>query len=142
MDSAIFNHVCLSISDEAASEAFYAKLGFRRFAHWEAADKALTITHLTNDSMLLEMICYADRKPAPEWIHDTATDLPVLGTKHFALRVNSIEDAKRDLVERGLIGSDHLIKPGRTVSAYFFVPDPDGILVEIVQDDRPGADFK
>lgn len=142
MDSAVFHHVCISVSNVEASEAFYAKLGYKRFAQWVSPDGNLSITHLTNGSMLLEMMCHRNYTPAPESIHSTATGLPILGTKHFALRVTSIERAKADLVAIGLIGEEHVVKPGRTVTAYFFVPDPDGILVEIVQDDRPGADFK
>lgn len=132
-----FHHVCLSVSDAAKSEAFYAELGFRRFHFYE--DNRLSITHVVNDTMLLELICYRDFLPAPASIHDTALDLPILGTKHFGLKVASVEAAKQELEGRGLVTSPIQIKkPGRTVAGYFFIADPDGILVEFVEDDRPG----
>lgn len=85
---------------------------------------------------MIELFAYAVPMPAPDTIYATATDLPVIGTKHFGLQVESIEAAKQDLIIKGIIGSDHEITLGRTGIKYFFVKDPDGILVEIVEDKR------
>jgi glyoxylase I family protein len=131
-----FHHVCLSVSDRARSVAFYEKLGFGEVYLWEAPDKSLSITHLKNQAMILELFCYADSQPAPESIHDTATDLPVIGTKHFCLQVDSIEAARQDLAAKGMVDANTEIKQGRTGPRFFFIADPDGILVEIMQDDR------
>ena len=73
----------------------------------------------------------------PDSIYSTATDLPVVGTKHFGLRVDSIEAAKADLVSKGLVQPETQIINGRTGPKYFFIADPDGILVEIAEDTRP-----
>jgi glyoxylase I family protein len=66
----------------------------------------------------------------------TSTDLPIIGTKHFGLRVDSVCKAKDDLVVQGLINQSVEIKQGRTGPRFFFIKDPDGILVEIAEDDR------
>ena len=136
MEPLSFHHVCLSVSDAGQSVAFYAKLGFKKFHFYE--DDTLSITHIVNGSMLLELVCYHDFTPAPASIFETDSDLPVIGTKHFGLRVHSAEAAKSELEEQGIVTSPIKIKRGRTVTAYFFIADPDGILVEMVQDDRPG----
>lgn len=62
----------------------------------------------------------------------TATDLPILGTKHFALGVENIEQAK-EFVIKNKIANDIEIKVGRLGKPYFFIKDPDGILVEIIE---------
>lgn len=116
--------------------AFYRQLGFREAYLWEAEDKSLSITHLKLEGIILELFCYAEAQTAPESIHDTATDLPIIGTKHFGLRVASIENARADLAAKGMTPADTEIKQGRTGPRFFFIQDPDGILVEIMQDDR------
>jgi glyoxylase I family protein len=132
------HHVALSVTDRARSIAFYNKLGFSEVHFWEAVDKSLSITHLKlgDSDLILELFCFASPQPAPESIHATATDLPVVGTKHFGLKVESIEAARDDLATKGIVQSDIRITQGRTGPRYFFVEDPDGILVEIAEDKR------
>jgi glyoxylase I family protein len=84
----------------------------------------------------LELFCYADYQPAPDTIHSTKTDLPIIGTKHFGLKVDSIEAAREDLAAKGIVDKDIAITQGRTGPRYFFIEDPDGILVEIAEDKR------
>lgn len=50
--------------------------------------------------------------------------------------VDSIETARDDLVAKGVVKPDIEITQGRTGPRYFFVADPDGILVEISEDKR------
>jgi len=54
---------------------------------------------------------------------------------HFALKVDSVHDAKNFVESRGL-ASDVEIQHGRTGVTYFFLTDPSGILVEVVEDKR------
>jgi len=130
------HHVALSVTNRNASVAFYEKLGFKQVHLWEAEDNSLSITHLRLDDFILELFCYRDFTSAPELIHATVTDLPVIGTKHLGLRVDSIEAARDDLVAKGIVKKDILINQGRTGPRYFFIEDPDGILVEIMEDKR------
>ena len=132
------HHVALSVGDRERSVTFYEKLGFLQVHLWEADDKSLTITHLKLDGsdFILELFCYRDFMPAPDSVHATPTDLPIIGTKHFGLKVNSIEVARDDLAEKGIVSADVEITQGRTGPRYFFIADPDGILVEILEDMR------
>lgn len=130
------HHVALSVSDRDKSVAFYKQLGFKEVFLWEAEDKSLGITHLKNDTCILELFCYRDYKPAPDTIHATATDLPIIGTKHVGLGVDSIEAAREDLAAKGIVDKEIEIRQGRTGPRFFFVKDPDGILVEIMEDKR------
>lgn len=130
------HHVALSVADRGKSAAFYQKLGFTEVHLWEADDKSLTITHLKLGDFILELFCYQNHQPAPDSIHATATDLPVIGTKHFGLKVDSIEAARDDLAAKGIVENDIQITQGRTGPRYFFIADPDGILVEISEDKR------
>src|SRR5260370_39815076 len=131
-----FHHACLSVTNREQSVKFYNHLGFEQVHLWEADDKSLTITHLKNGTMFLELFCYKDYRPAPESIRSTKTDLPIIGTKHFGLRVDSIEAAREDLAAKGIAEKDVVITQGRTGPRYFFIEDPDGILVEIAEDKR------
>jgi|SRR5581483_9059475 len=131
-----FHHVCLSVTDRERSVNFYNQLDFEQVHLWEADDKSLTITHLKNGNMFLELFCYKGYQAAPKSIHSTKTDLPVIGTKHFGLRVDSIEAAREDLAGKGVVSKDIEITQGRTGPRYFFIEDPDGILVEIAEDKR------
>lgn len=130
------HHVAISVSDRLISIAFYEKLGFKEVYLWEAEDRSLSITHLQLDNFLLELFCYSPFLQAPESIHATATDLPIIGTKHFGLRVDSIETARADLASKEIVDKDVAITQGRTGPRYFFIEDPDGILVEIIEDKR------
>lgn len=132
------HHVALSVTNRERSIVFYEKLGFRQVHLWEADDKSLTITHLKlgDSNFILELFCYQNYTPAPESIHTTPTDLPIIGTKHLGLRVDSIEEARDDLVSKGIVRPDIQVVQGRTGPRYFFIADPDGILVEILEDKR------
>ena len=131
-----FHHVALSVTNRENSKAFYEQLGFTQVHLWGAEDRSLTITHLKNGDFILELFCYKDYQSAPETIHATATDLPIIGTKHFGLRVDSIEAACEDLAAKGIVDKNIEINQGRTGPRYFFIQDPDGILVEIMEDKR------
>lgn len=129
------HHIAFSVSDSQTSVDFYKQLDFKELSFWQAEDKSLSITHLSLNGLVLELFCYADAQPAPDSIHTTATDLPVIGTKHFGLKVASIEDARADLAVKGIVSADIEIKQGKWYK-YFFIEDPDGILVEITDESR------
>lgn len=129
------HHIALSVSDRQVSVDFYKLLGFEEMSTWQADDKSLAITHLSLNGIILELFCYADAKPAPASIHSLDTDLPVIGTKHFGLKAESIEAAHADAVAKGMIAPDTQIMDGAWYR-YFFIEDPDGILVEITDESR------
>lgn len=127
------SHVALSVSNLDNSVEFYKKFGFKISREWSAADDSLRIVHLLLNGLLLELFCYKNFNKSPEYIKNLSTDLPVVGTKHFALGVKSIDEAYSDLLDKCIITSDKKITLGRLGKKYFFIADPDGILVEIIE---------
>lgn len=126
------NHVAISVTNKEASVEFYKKFGFKEFKSWEAEDESIKIEMLKLENTVLEIFCYQENTPLPETAKRIATDLPVIGTKHFALGVENIEEAKKFVIENNIC-KDVEIKVGRLGKPYFFIADPDGILVEIIE---------
>lgn len=124
------NHVAISVTNIDKSIEFYKKFGFIEFKSWEAEDDSIKINMLKLNNTVLEIFCYKEYTKLPE----TATDLPILGTKHFALGVDDIEKAKEFVIQNGICENID-IKRGRLGKQYFFINDPDGILVEIIEND-------
>jgi glyoxylase I family protein len=130
-----FHHVALSVSDTERSKRFYAALGFRAVLTWVSDSYDLIITHLKLGEIILELFCYTEHKKNDD--RTLEGDLHEVGVKHFGLKVDSIEEAKRRVVEAGLAGEENIyIKSGRTGITYFFIKDPDGNFVEILEDKR------
>ena len=127
------DHVALSVTKLQETLELYKLFGFEVSNQFEAQDKSYRIYMLENgEGKNIELFHYTDFIPAPDYIDSTATDLPVIGTKHMAFRVNSIEDAV-EFVETNGIAKDINIRTGRLGRRYFFVKDPNGILVEIIE---------
>jgi glyoxylase I family protein len=129
------HHVAISTIDMVESVAFYEQFGFRVVVHWKDPEGELEIAHLKLDANYLEIFWYRDQVPAPETAWALETDLPRIGVKHFALRVDSVYEAK-NFVENCGIASNVEIQQGRTGVTYFFIKDPSGILVEFLEDKR------
>jgi len=127
-------HVAISVSDLDKSIEFYKLFGFSEFKSYEAEDGSMQIKMLKLNDMVLEIFCYKNYEVIPQTAIDTATDLPIIGTKHFALGVEDIEAAKSFVIENNIKETVE-IKVGRLGKPYFFINDPDGILVEIIEED-------
>lgn len=129
------HHVAISVTDMQASKAFYGELGFTEAMSWTAPGGSPEIAHLKLGDTLLELFWFADHQSAPESAAKLQTDLPRIGAKHFALQVESVEEAKRFVQDKGWTDDVEIVE-GKTGVRYFFIPDPSGILLEFVQDDR------
>ena len=57
----------------------------------------------------LEIFSYKEYKSLPETAKATATDLPILGTKHFALGVEDIEKAKEFVLTNNICTTSLLV---------------------------------
>ena len=109
--------------------------GFRELIKWDSVMGRLKLCHLKLGDFILELFCYDLNYPAPESTTSLTTDLPRIGTKHFAIKVDSIDDAKKFVIEKGII-QDIEITRGTNGLSYFFIKDPDGILFELIEDNR------
>jgi len=130
-----FHHTAITVSNVEKSLNFYKKFGFEKVAQWQSNDKSKRIIHLKLDDFYLELFWQKDNKPAPESTQNLETDLAIRGVKHFGLSVDSIEKAREKILNGGL-AVEISITDGKTDVKYFFIKDPDGILLEILEDKR------
>ncbi len=128
------NHIAISVSDIDKSVEFYKKFGFKELKNWNAEDNSIRIRMLKLNDVVLEIFCYKQYNKLPEEAKSVETDLPVLGTKHFALGVENIIKAKEFILNKHICEKVE-IKRGRLGKPYFFIEDIDGILVEIIEND-------
>jgi glyoxylase I family protein len=129
------HHISLSVKDIDRSIKFYNQLEFAEVHRWKSPNGDLEISHLKVNDIFLELFCFKVHQDAPSTTMSLEKDLPRIGVKHFGLKVKSIEEIKKILIEKG-IANNIEIKRGRTNIDYFFIKDPDDIFIEIVQDDR------
>lgn len=129
------HHFTVSVSSIDKSTAFYETFGFRVMHTWRAEDGSLTIVHLILDAFILELFGFAQNAGQDPGRPSLGNDLDKVGVKHLALQVGSLADAKRALQDAGLNPGTEITK-GRTGIEYFFVQDPDGLWLEIVEDHR------
>lgn len=136
------HHVAISVRDLEASQDFYRYFGFEMVAKWTARDGSLIIVHMAqSNGFVLEMFGYAKNQEVPSQSLDVGNDLEEIGVKHFAFNVSDLSAVRNQMVDDDIKGMTE-IKRGRTQVDYFFVPDPDGNWVEVVEDLRsisPGA---
>ena len=127
------SHVAISVTDMDQSIDFYKTFGFKVVKTWQANDNSLRITHLSLNNMVIEIFCYTNHLELPNHSKLLSTDLPVIGTKHFAFGVKNIHHAYDDLLDKKVIKDNVTITTGRLGKQYFFIKDPDGILIEIIE---------
>lgn len=132
----VLHHTALSVRSAGASQRFYARFGFRPLVTWRSEDGDLSIHQIFNDQgVILELFAYTDNQAVPAPDHAVGNDLPSIGVKHIAFNVTSV-DAMHARVVAEAWGDTTDITLGRTGFRYFFVKDPDGNWVEIVEDRR------
>ncbi|HWH25630.1 MAG TPA: VOC family protein [Pseudolysinimonas sp.] len=129
------HHTAISVRNLDTSLAFYGALGFtevNRSAFGEA-----TIVHLTLGGFAIELFAFPKSADLPPLDLGFGNGLEVIGLKHIALATDDIDEALAELQRRGLADSsvtvDGLVD-GR--AKWFFFKDPDGLWVEIIQENR------
>lgn len=127
------NHVTISVKDIQRSLEFYKKFGFIEYKNY--SDENVQIKTLKLGDMVLEIFSYKEFEEIPNHAKDLVLDLKTIGTKHFGLGVRSVEEAKQFLMQNELVQNEIKINEGRLGKKYFFIKDPDGILVEIIEND-------
>jgi catechol 2,3-dioxygenase-like lactoylglutathione lyase family enzyme len=127
-----FHHVALSVRNTEISQAFYEKLGFREVYRWQADDASMTIVQLKLGGVLLELMARTSNREAQP-LQDS-NNYDQIGLKHLGLAVEDIQATFENMKTEGYELRDPAVKHGRTGIDYFFIKDPDGLWVEIVQD--------
>lgn len=127
-------HVAISVSNLEKSLNFYKFFGFEKFKSWSDEDKSIQIEYLKLENQILELFCYKNYTELPKTALNSSTDLSVIGVKHFAFGIDDINKAK-NFVMKNKLAKDIDIKIGRLGNPYFFINDPDGILVEFREND-------
>lgn len=128
-----FHHVSLNVSNLDKAKQFYTAFGFEPVLEWVSPSQDLSIAHLKLGDAFVELFCYKENQSLPK----NNLSSSQLGLQHFALKVESMELAKKIIVQAGLARVEDLeVIEGRTGILYFFLKDPDGNLVEIVEDKR------
>lgn len=87
------------------------------------------------ENMILEIFHYQEKDELPEHSKNLGVDLQTIGNKHFGLGVKDILEAKKFVEDNKLNDSDMVINKGRLGKPYFFIKDPNGILMEIIEED-------
>ncbi len=128
-----FNHVTISVDNLENTLNFYKKFGF--ILHKEYHDENVDIVMLKLNNMILEIFHYIENNKLPEHSKNLNKDLKTIGNKHFGLGVKNIEMAKKFIEKNKLNDNEIIINKGRLGKPYFFIKDPNGILMEIIEED-------
>ncbi|WP_293446051.1 VOC family protein [Persephonella sp.] len=128
------HHVGISVYDIEKTAQFYRYFGFKEVAYYTAEDGSFKIKHLKLGDFIIELFWFSDYIPAVR--KDLWDDLKIGGYRHIALKVKDIHKTLEKLKKDGVADSNTQVNRGRTGILYFFIRDPDGNFVEIVQDDR------
>lgn len=125
------NHVAISAKNIEETIEFYKKFGFENKKEYH--DENVDIVCLKLNEFVLEIFHYPNSSELPEHSKDLSIDLKTTGNKHFGLGVKNINEAKEFVQENKLNDSEIVIHEGRLGKPYFFIKDPNGILMEIIE---------
>jgi lactoylglutathione lyase/glyoxylase I family protein len=133
------HHVGVRVPDYDAAKAWYVeKLDFRVLQEWPYGDLRLAyLSPANDDDFHVELL--AGRVPRPQKVlDDLAESLQYGGYQHICVRVDSVDDARAELVRRGVdvIGEPFEIEDISRRLAFF--RDPWGNMIELSQT-LPGA---
>jgi len=126
-------HIALSVSNLEKSIAFYGRLfGFKCSDVCDDKTSKLKIALLKKDRVALELFQFQQYNSLPEYRKDLNNDLKTLGVKHFAFEVDNIESEFERLKKAGVEFATDIgvLEAGLR---YFFIKDPDGIFVELIE---------
>ena len=131
------HHIAYVVGNIDKSIEFYTMFGFEKVRFWRSTDEKNSIVHLLNSqSILIELFSFHDVSCQEEKSINIQKRLKRGGINHMAFEVENINECRERMISDGLIDDCTPINEGRTGILYLFIKDPDGNLIEIVQDDR------
>ncbi len=126
-------HVAISVSSLKRSIAFYSKhFGLQCVERYHIKAAGLTIALLKRGEICLELFEFKKQRGLPAYRRDLDTDLRTIGVKHFSLEISNIEKFHKQLKQCRVPFATEMRVFGNG-RRYFFVRDPDGILIEIME---------
>lgn len=127
------SHIALSVSDLDKSIVFYRKnFGLKCKEKFHIKPSGLRIALLKKNMITLELFEFEKHIALPKYRKNLDSDLKTLGTKHFAFAVEDIERTYKNL-KKNKVDLVTDIRTFEDSARYFFIKDPDGILVEIIE---------
>ncbi len=131
--SSCFGHVAISVSDLNKSIEFYEHtFGFKCVKYFDIETANAKACFLRKGKLILELFKLDDFEPLPEYRKTVKNDFLKIGVKHFAFSTNNIDEIY-DYLKGMSVEFATKIRVGGSGLRYFFIKDPDGILVEIIE---------
>jgi glyoxylase I family protein len=119
------HHISITCINLEQSKSFYTNIGFTPKCEYESED--VKILMLEGVGLYLELFEYK-KFESPK----TSVTLETPGYTHMALSVEDVLGARVLFNKKGYSTTD--IKKARTgIFSYFFVKDPDGNLIEVLE---------
>lgn len=130
------HHFAISVADYDETVLRYKeKLDFTLMKEAERDDLGCKIAWLGLNGIILEVFCFRNTQPLPEYRRALSSDLQTQGMKHFAFVVKDIHKKIKELQERGVI-FEGVPVVGAGGQMYCFFKDNNGILLEICEEDE------
>ncbi len=125
------HHVGIVVSDVERSTSFYRALGFEVVKEHPAEDGSRTIRFIRSGDFEIELFWY-DVPAAPAC--DPAGK-GQLGFRHLAFRADDIDATLASLKQLGVAPDELEVRRVPIGYSILFLRDPDGIEIEIMQED-------
>ncbi|MGI0115519.1 VOC family protein [Zooshikella sp. RANM57] len=124
------HHVALTCQNLSVMFDFYAALGFTEQRRY--SDDQCSIIHLLLENFCLELFTFTENASPLIKSKPLAQHLKQPGWQHIALKVTDLTAARAWFIDKLELRPSE-IQQGKTGIQYFFIQDPEGNYVEVVQ---------
>jgi len=128
------HHPAITVRNVEQSIAFYGLLGYE-VVHREDDHYGSILIIMKLAGSYIEFFSWPQNDDAEPFEYPLANDVEQLGIRHLAWQVDNMEAAMDDLLQKGV--PPDRISRGRGLGNYFFVKDPDGLWIEVLENRFP-----